>query len=262
MKIIDYLLLFRDLQIALTNDSANSKVVVIIEPRYDHPMLPHVIKNVMFHLGPEWNLRVFTSQRGKATLTATWKWLNVDIVALPFDNLTHTLYNQLLMSLSFWESIPEEHILIFQTDCILFRGIDNKWLEYAYVGANYYNTANTAPHIGGIQGGLSMRNKTAMIKCIEQVPKNYIDEYRHFYGLRATKKDNDMHEDVYFSHACEILNLHVPSVSERKHFAVEVDFFPMTCGFHGFQHPYFTEEQEEAYVKNAIFPPVDFPESL
>lgn len=259
MNLTDYLRLFTNIDISWENNVKNNKVAVIIEPRYDHPMLMTVIKNVRFHIGPEWNIRIVTTQAGADFITKNWEWLNGDIVTLPFHNLTHTLYNQLLTTRSFWESIREEHILIFQTDCVMFRSIDNKWLTYAYVGANYYNPNTVAPHIGGIQGGLSLRSKTAMLRCIDQVPKSYIDEYRSFFGLRPTEKENDMHEDVYFSHACEILNLCVPSTIQRKYFAVEADFFPTTCGCHGFQHPYFTEEQQNAYIEHAIFPPSSLP---
>jgi Protein of unknown function (DUF5672) len=234
----------------------SSRVAVIVEPR-PHKLLKACINNVMFHLGPEWNIHIFTSQHvvDSGMLNC---YSDAKITVIPFDNLTHTLYNQMFTSRSFWETIKEEHILVFQTDCVMFRALDDNWLKYAYVGGNYYAVNDVAPHLGGIQGGFSLRHRSAMIECIEKVPTHYVNEYRQYFGLPLTKKGGDIHEDVFFTHACEILGLCVPTPEQRRKFAIEADYHPYTCAHHGLGHAYMTIEQMEELVKNAVQPATTF----
>jgi GR25 family glycosyltransferase involved in LPS biosynthesis len=49
-----------------------------------------------------------------------------------------------------------------------------------------------------------------------------------------------MNEDIFFSHACELLNKRVPDTFHRSYFAVEADANPETAGYHGWDkehHP-------------------------
>lgn len=222
------------------------RAAVIIEPRR-HEFLGPVVANFLKHLGPGWVLRLFTSQ---VNLQANCEAIAPLIVPhafhthlLPFDNLTIELYNTLLMSRGFWLGIPEEEILIFQTDCILFRPIPQIFHLYAYAGANYYSPAEVAPRYGGIQGGLSLRRRSAMLKCL-LVAREDIQKYRASHGLAPL---NRWQEDVYFTHACEILKLNVPTPEQRRQLFIECssDYTPGTCGHHGWHHGYFIEEHQE-----------------
>jgi hypothetical protein len=158
-------------------------------------------------------------------------------------------YSTLLMSKGFWNMIPEENILIFQTDAMLFRrGIDT-WIDdseynYDYVGANYYNPKHIAPDIQGIQGGLSLRKKSAMLECIEKLDVAKIQKYRMNKGYEYLP-ERVIAEDVFFTHACEILKKKVPSVEKRREFSIEADFDSCALGHHGLTHEYLTEEQQK-----------------
>ena len=218
----------------------NNKAAVIIEPR-KHPLLEAVIRNIMFHLGDGWNLHIWSHPSRRdwiSTLLPKWEFQFHNI---PFENMNQTLYNGYLLDSYFWHSFTEEHILVFQTDCIMFHPFDAEFLKYDYTGANYYNPTNVSKRIGGIQGGFSLRKKAAMIRCLREFQWNMID-----------RVVGDKHEDVFFTHACDILNCHVPKINDRKFFAIEAEWFERPMAHHGFHHRYFTEDQARAIIDQSL----------
>lgn len=231
----------------LCNDPTRDRVAVIVEPRRSLLLLK-VIRNVMFFAGRKWNLHIFTSPENVGWIQEEFPDCFLRITPLDKKNLTREEYSMLLMSRAFWETIPEENVLIFQSDAMLFRrGID-AWIDgeeggYDYVGANYYNPAHIAPELQGIQGGLSLRKKSAMIDCIEKVRPNHIHRYRRKRGY-PPMTEAVIAEDVFFTHACEMLKKKVPSVEKRREFSIEADFHPQAMGHHGLTHGYLTEEQQ------------------
>lgn len=232
------------------NNPQHDRVAVIVEPRR-HPMLEMVIRTFMYHLGDNWNLRVVTSQENMAWIGEMLKGWRIDITPLSKSNLTIDEYSMLLMREAFWQTMTEKHVLVFQTDCVLFRkGVDD-WVEegYDYVGANYYNPAHVAPRIGGIQGGLSLRNLEAMLDCIRRVPVEAVHAYRRRLGLMPLP--DVIPEDIYFTHACEMLQKRVPSVEKRREFSIEADYHPCALGHHGLKFHYLTEEQQRELLADA-----------
>lgn len=237
------------------NRLENDRVAVIVEPR-KHPMLFKIIRNIMYYVGDKWNLHIFTSSDPE---TISWikdefKNCSIRITPLLVSNLNTYEYSSLLTDISFWNMIPEENILIFQTDTMLFRkGID-KWIDdqeynYDYVGANYYNPHHIAPNIQGIQGGLSLRKKSIMIDCIQNVKTDQIHKYRYCLGYDKIP-DIIIPEDVFFTHACEILKKKVPSVEKRREFSIEADYYPHTLGHHGLKCSYLNDEQQRELLSN------------
>ena len=234
------------------NDASRDRAAVIVEPRR-HEMLPMIIMTTMHHLGEGWNLHVFTASENIEWLRKELNGSSFRATPLDRNSITSTEYSSLLMSECFWDMIPEENVLIFQTDSVLLRRGMNAWVDdpshgFDYVGANYYNPHHTAPRIGGIQGGLSLRKRSAMLRCIQSVHKNDINRYRFDHGC---KQIDDMPEDVYFTHACEILNMNVPDAEKRRAFSIEADYCPHALGHHGLKCRYLTEEQQrELLVAN------------
>ena len=104
-------------------------------------------------------------------------------------------YNNLLLSLYFWETLlaKVKHALIFQTDSFLLRrGIDS-FLDYDYIGARI-------PCGKVMNGGLSLRKTETM--------KDILKKYS------PCKYEN---EDVFFSRCIEKF----PSTLEQDSFSVE-----------------------------------------
>jgi hypothetical protein len=117
-------------------------------------------------------------------------------------------YNELLVSIEFWQQFKTENILVFQSDSMLLRQGIEAFYEYDYVGASW----NFYPYVGN--GGLSFRHKSAMIKIIEN------------------KKYNGENEDVYFSLGCKELGLNLAPINIANTFSCETQYHLGTLGYH------------------------------
>jgi len=224
----------------------NTKVAVIVEPR-EHELLAAVIQNVMFFLGDSWNLQIFTGRGKKAWVCdEVLKLCGAKVSELEVENLAVHEYSALLMNREFWDSIAEPNILIFQTDCIMLRNGIGRFVGYDFAGANYFKRRDMAPMYGGIQGGFSLRSKQCMLDCIRDVSENDVNDYRRMQGFDALQLP--LAEDVFFTHACEILGKFVVPAEERKHFSIEAEFFEKPIAFHGFVHDYFDHEHNKKLV--------------
>lgn len=192
-------------------------------------------------------------------------------------NLSIDNYNKILLDINFWNSIPEpyENILIFQSDCIMYTMFNDYWLNYDYAGANYdysiinindnetnkrFYVNNKSIFSGGINGGFSIRKRKAMIECIENVSWGYIQNYRQelFNLLKLKEIEIDeknkftlltpinilvKNEDVFFTHACEILRKKIPDVIHRHLLAIETSYCNNTTVYHGWNKNYHTYDK-------------------
>jgi len=191
---------------------------IIIEPR-EHLALSFVLQTFANVLSKDWNFIIFYGIN-KSFIDEIMDGVLVQhktrftFISLNVDNLTINDYNQLLMSRDFYEHIPTETFLIFQTDTIIFekhKHLLDLFLEYDYVGApwdhkvrdQFYNVGN---------GGLSLRKKTKMLAILET-------------------EDPEEPEDVFFSCPYNV-SIHKPSFEEAKLFSVEEVFSPISFGCH------------------------------
>jgi hypothetical protein len=223
-----------------------TKVAVIIEPRFDD-ITEHVIYNFMHFLNPlGWNLLIISyyGYRQKIEQKCPYafvldignKHIFLDENGVP--NITIYSYNTIMMDPELWEKVPGETVIIFQRDCIMFRYFSEHFLLYDYAGSNYLS--NLAPLFGGINGGFSIRKRATMLECLRKITWEEIDEYRN------TRKHSDCaeiplvnkHEDVFFTHACEILCKTVPDVYSRTFLCIENDFNPQASVHHGWNKGY------------------------
>lgn len=221
------------------NSSDRNKVAVIVEPR-KHDMLVPVIRNVMHYVGDGWNLEVVSNAANIRHLSAELKGCTYRTLTMPYVNMSQALYNGLLLDPWFWWQLKEEHVLIFQTDCVMLRSGVDVWMPFDYVGANYFNPSHTSPKIGGIQGGFSLRKRSAMLECLEKVSWSSIQYHRTNRGLAPL---DCFHEDIFFTHACEILRKRVPPSDIRKLFSIEAEYHRTPIAHHGTTKNYFTEDQ-------------------
>lgn len=230
-----------------------NKTAVIIEPR-EHPGLELVVKNVMHFLGAEWDLHFFCSQKNRQLIEQTFNDWEYHMTVMPYDNLNVVSYSNYMMSEEFWNHINAEHILIFQVDsCILNLEQGNyfqDYLQYAYVGAphlgNYGSHITLSPQNFGLNGGFSLRRKSAMKKCIQEISIDQINQYRINNGVKPLNLEHNnikyLPEDIFFCHAVEMLNLPRPSQEVAQKFAVQEIFYPAHA-IHGYYHRYLNEEE-------------------
>jgi hypothetical protein len=120
-----------------------SYTAVIVEPR-KHKALSFVLNSFLTNLSDKWNIIIF---HGKINEQFVKNIINeemprfkkrITLENLGVDNLSITQYNELLTSESFYEKIPTEIILIFQTDTMINDKNKEKideFIKYDYVGA-------------------------------------------------------------------------------------------------------------------------------
>jgi len=127
---------------------------------------------------------------------------------------------------------------------------DTKFLEYDYIGARsvLFVSENDGQHLI-INGGFSLRKKTAMLYCLEHASFN--DLYNILYNRINTQKIiitnpdklGKKNEDIFFSFACELLNKKMPEYNNLPEFSVEAEFELSAAGHHGWNKMYHRHEQ-------------------
>lgn len=188
---------------------------VIVETR-NHKHLEVVIKNTMYFLNEstsdiKWGLKIYHSfENSEFVKSITNNWNNVITFELKKNIISIDDYNELFKSTDFWQNLPSNNILIFQTDSILLKfGIDD-FINYGYVGAPWHRERE-GTFIGN--GGLSFRNKNMMIDVIKK------------YDINSIKQ-----EDIYFS---KYLNKeYIAPLKIAKRFSVEDVPYDNPLGLH------------------------------
>ena len=237
------------------------KTAVIVDPRYS-PLMEAVIINFMYYMNKEgWNLLIISAKEHKEKIKL--KFPNAQFQEIPekyiqynpTPNMTITSYNKMFLSREFWINLPTKYIAIFQTDCIMFKMFEPYYENnYAYSGANYYNPAHISFYYGGINGGFSIRNKEVMIECIDKISWEKINEYRvekaqailelyktpEIIEMQTHTILNSINEDIFFTHACEMLLKPVPDYYHRSFLAIETDKNEESCVYHGWNKNYHT----------------------
>jgi hypothetical protein len=233
----NYLLPLANKEIPNTN-----KIAVIVDPRYDE-LMEAVIINFMHFMVPEgWIFMIASAEQYKTQIQQRFPqalFVMIDNNLLYYDenqipNLTIDNYNTIFCSPQFWNQIPCENIAVFQKDCIMYRMFSEEWpIKYAYSGAFWY-TGETSLANGVINGGFSLRNKTAMLNCIQHINWDIIELYRkNIYTCHEYFPIKTRNEDIFFTYACEILRYSLAPISIRKQLAIESEYFIGTSVFHG-----------------------------
>ena len=191
---------------------------IIIEPR-KHKAFEYVLTNFAENLDDRWNILIFHGTNNKIFIEniiekSLQKHKHRFIFEdLNVDNLTINDYNKLLYSRKFYDKIPTEIFLIFQTDTVICpknKDLINKYLNYDYVGAPWKFLNG---RVGN--GGLSLRKKSKMIEILEKCESN--------------KKIN---EDLFFSSPCNNIMINKPTTNNAKDFSIETIYSETNFGVH------------------------------
>jgi hypothetical protein len=134
------------------------------------------------------------------------------------------MYNYLLMDASFWKKFREDHVLIFQMDCLLLREPSDDMLEWDYIGP-LCGTLSESEFI--MNGGLSLRKKDAMIKACETF----------------TNEERKLPEDVAFTRCMRRQkDFSLPTMNSCYKFGIEsLGDIDTAVGIHGTDKYYGTE---------------------
>ena len=192
----------------------NKYTAIIIEPR-EHKALLFVLENFIKNLSNEWNFIIFHGNKNYNFINNILNSSNllknnihkIKLININVDNLSIQDYNNILVSKEFYNYIPTETFLIFQTDTMICpenKHLINDFIKYDYVGAPW--------SFGVGNGGLSLRKKSKMLEIINN----------NIY--------NNENEDIFFTHNNTRMN--IPSLDDAKKFSVETIYNYNSFGVH------------------------------
>ena len=179
---------------------------VIVEPRC-HPCLEYVIKNFLRFTNDKWGLHVFHGVKNESFIKDLFKNIeNIIYTNINKDNLSIEEYNILVTSNSnFHDKIRSNTFLIFQSDSLFLRDMNDKLMKYDYVGAPWPHHDNMVGN-----GGLSIRNKNIFITICNQFirPNNLPEDL--FYAICLKRIDANV---APFIVACDFSCENIPTTS-------------------------------------------------
>lgn len=180
------------------------------------PNLSEIINNHLKFIPNDWGLTIYCSKQNRHLLKGLTREARVFYLK---DRFTIHDYNRLFKSVKFWDSLPYEKVLIFQTDSMLLKKGIEDFLEWDYVGAVWKFQEH------GGNGGLSLRS---------------VDVMRY---ICANYAFSDRNEDVLF---CNIMKSNkIGKLASRevcKKFSCEAIFELNTIGYHAIDK-WLTKEQ-------------------
>ncbi len=200
----------RALSIPSRLSSSTAHETVLIEFRA-LPHLEFLIRNTILLLPPTWRHTVVCGKSNYKALAASCETIpaEINLICLPYHNLTPPQYSRLLLTQSFWNLFTGEKLLIYQEDSILFRGDIEPFLPYDYVGAPWPHTPfGWDLKVGN--GGFSLRSRSVMLACLQRT------------DLELAMVDTYIPEDVVYSYLIQKHQLgRIPSLAVAKRFSEE-----------------------------------------
>lgn len=164
-------------------------------------------------------------------------YTNIQLIKYDVDNMCRGSYSALLKTPEFYEQFTNwHHLVVYQTDALLFRKIDDVYFQYDYIGAPWILSNQWCKYNAG-NGGFSLRNIKSCIKVCES------NRNKHF--LTDVHRGN---EDGFF---CSQDTFTYPPVNTPLHkaFSVERVNYPTPVGCHQIFHNFsMNNEQWKSFL--------------
>jgi len=172
---------YLDKKIFIKDNKDSKNTMLIIDTRLSLNLIL-VIKNALHKL-PHFNLMVISTKS------------NLEYLESIFGKITHKAllnkskinlneYSEILRNQELWKKIPGERVLVFQSDTIFLRGINNnEFQDLSMIGPVCVNFEDDKKFI--INGGFSFRNKKLMIELSKnKIINSHIEDYFFTEQLR------------------------------------------------------------------------------
>jgi len=199
---------------------SQSKCAVFVESKRT-PFSEFAVRNVVHNLGSKWGLCLYVDKsmiNWAQKLTKDWGDVMVLQIGTPSGSTSAKYLNQKMREPEFWQSLPAEHLLIFDSGTMMRDKIPPQFLEYDYIGSPWLETV-VSPwcRVGG--GKFSLRRRSAMLDVINRCNTNF----------RLIKN-----EDVFFSVAMHLSRdrYAIPTPEVAAGFCVEQQFHPNPIALH------------------------------
>jgi len=225
---------------------------VIVEPR-KHKALAFVLENFLENLDNRWNIILLHGNLNKQfseniveNKLSIYK-NRIKLINLNVDNLLVKEYSEMFFTERFYDFIPTEVFLIFQTDTIILKENKhkiNKFIKYDYVGAPWVPTING----GGVgNGGLSLRRKSKMLELLKYKDLGIDNgKYNNLYGKYIA-------EDAFFNGQTtkNYVKIYKPNIKKASEFSVEGIYNSSPFGIHKCWNHLHADELNNLMDKNS-----------
>lgn len=208
----------------------SDKCAVLIDDS-DSPHLEFVIRQTLRCLDNTWCIKIFCCHNNYDFMTDICNNINsnIQVINLGMQKMSVSIYNDLLLSVDFWNKINSEKILIFQRDTLLFRKGINDFVDFDYIGAPWIQYANKSPTNVG-NGGLSIRSKSKTIELLKKIDYKKLTIKENVIDKRL----DYIAEDVYFSNYLHDINANVAKYEDGYAFSTENIYNRNSIGGHRF----------------------------
>lgn len=232
-------------QCNITLNSSGRLIICLIEFR-EMIEMKYVIQAIFSTYEPnEIGLAIVHGNKNKVFVENLFgHFENIKLIKYDFDNVNRGVYSAILKTPEFYEQfIDWSHILIYQTDALLLRKIDDIYFEYDYIGAPWILSNQWCKYNAG-NGGFSLRNIKSCIRICE-VNRNKII-------MTQIHKGN---EDGFF---CSQDDFKYPPINSELHkaFSVERVNYPTPIGTHQIYHNFSMSQKEWdeflVYMENCL----------
>ncbi len=211
------------------NCPENTRAAVLLETRPNF-FLPKVIRNVMYFLGPRWNLHILCGEDSHGYLQEALRGWDVGITKIPGVGIFLSREDQraIKMSPEFWMRFRESRLLIFETDSLLSGHNVEDFADFDFVGA----PCGQPDEEYVANGGLSLRTRQVMLDCLA-----------HF------APEPGIREDIFFTNAVRDLGAAMPDFETATRFSVESWYTAHPVGVHGTDKYYHSAEVAEKITR-------------
>jgi len=217
---------YHDIRFKRKSDAVFRGIIIETRPKYKE-ILVGTLWNLIYYFGHKANITVITNKEIHIYLQKVFPdWNQVDYWMVNYDTLSDELYSELMMNIDLFKNMPEEFLLTIKTGSLILRSpeikySDGVYLNKAFIGAprtekNEYNDLKT-PKNNSIDGRISIRKKSEIVKCLQSINYEGINNYRKINGMCPLQT---LVEDVYYCTAMEYLGINLPNSEECADFAV------------------------------------------
>ena len=231
---------------------------IIVEPRI-HKALSFVLKNFTDNLNEDWNFIIYHGTQNESMVKSIISTFSesvksrITLINLKVKNISVAEYSTMFFCPTFYDNIPTESFLIFQTDSIILKENKDKiydFMKYDYVGAPWPKTLDILGKMQVGNGGLSLRKKSKMVELLKYKEKGIANG---FFGKYIA-------EDQFFcGYYVSEVNVYKPIFIKAKDFSVESIFYKTPFGIH---KCWYWLSTNDLYTMYKLYPDIQKLESL
>lgn len=191
-------------EIGTDSKDGHDKETLIFENR-QLPHMEYLIRSMVYRLKDDWNHTVICTDSNYNYIKLMCNLIHPGIRVLNVGSMeiNQNSFNNMLLTVDFWEQINGEKILVYQQDADIYHNNIDEFLVWDWIGAPWPDDSdNNSLNVGN--GGFNLRSKSKLIDCLNHIHPGDLPLYpgTRSYMDGKTYLGTPMDyppEDVYYS---------------------------------------------------------------